>query len=309
MPLLSLFVNSSYEVRSGWRFAAYCGLLVGLFMVTGMVLSMFVIWLDPVWLLMSQDDIRFLGLNAIVLFVPSMLALLLMARFDRVPVAAFGLALHERWSRDFSSGLALSGAMVVLWLAGAFLFGNIEIEWNAAAAIPAVGFTLAVLLVSALNEELVFRGYPLQVLMKGIGPWGAMLLLSSIFGLLHARNDGATALGVANTVLAGIFLSLAYMETRSLWLPYGIHAGWNIGTSVVLGLPVSGIQTESLLTTHATGPESWIGGNYGPEGGMLVTLLFAAGVLAIRRMRIGIVSPQLRDALAAHSDKVYIETS
>ena len=143
--------------------------------------------------------------------------------------------------------------------------------------------------------------------MNGIGPWGAMLLVSSIFGLLHARNDGATVLGVMNTILAGIFLSLAFMVTRSLWLPFGIHAGWNVGTAAVLGVPVSGIETASLLKTEVSGPDSLLGGSYGPEGGVLTTLIFLAGAIVIRRVRIGRVSPQVRAALEAHADKVYIE--
>ena len=86
MSLLPLFVNSKYDVRSGWKFGAYSALLVVLFFVTGTALGMLVVWIDPLWLLMSRDDIQFLGLNAIVLFVPSVMALLLMARFDRIPI-------------------------------------------------------------------------------------------------------------------------------------------------------------------------------------------------------------------------------
>jgi membrane protease YdiL (CAAX protease family) len=232
-----------------------------------------------------------------------------MARFDRVSLSALGFVRHEGWIRDIGAGVLVAGAMLMLWLAGAYLFGNVVMEWNSVADLPAVGFTLAVLMVSALNEELVFRGYPLQVLMKGIGPWPATLLISCLFGLLHARNEGVTALGVANTVLAGVFLSRAYMVTRSLWLPYGFHAGWNIGTAVLLGLPVSGIPTASFFTTEATGPDPWIGGPYGPEGGILVTLIFLAGTLVIGRLRIGRVSPEVHAALATHSDKVYIEAA
>jgi hypothetical protein len=166
-----------------------------------------------------------------------------------------------------------------------------------------------VLAVAALSEELVFRGYPFQVFLKSLGPWGAMLLISLIFGLLHAPNPGATLLSILNTILAGIFLCRAYLKTRSLWLPYGIHVGWNAGLALVLGYPVSGIDTPSILKTSVSGPDWILGGGYGPEGGVLGTVIFLAATIVIGRLPIGRVSPEMRATLSAHADKVYIEES
>ena len=143
------------------------------------------------------------------------------------------------------------------------VFGDARIEWAASAAtVPAIVLTVGVLAMGALNEELVFRGYPFQVLMKGIGPWGAMLLISSIFGFLHFNNPGATLLSTFNTILAGVLLCLSYLKTRSLWLPYGIHIGWNAGLAVLLGYPVSGLDTASILETRS--PNSSSRGRRGP---------------------------------------------
>jgi hypothetical protein len=237
--------------------------------------------------------------------------MLVMAKFvDRVPVAVFGLALHEKWLGDLVKGIGLAAVMIGLSLAGAFLFGHVRMQWNASVAvIPAIVTTVIVLLVSALNEELVFRGYPLQIFLKGIGPAGAILLISLIWALLHYRNEDATLLSTVNTAIAGIFFSRAYMETRSIWLPYGIHIGWNVGTAVVLGVPVSGIETASLMRTGVTGPALLVGGGYGPEDGLLGTMIFLGAALVIRRLKIGKVSPRIQAALSTHADKVYIEAS
>src|SRR5678815_481255 len=172
---------------------------------------------------------------------------------------------------------------------------------------PTIGATFLVLAVAALSEELVFRGYPFQVFLKSLGPWGAMLLISLIFGLLHAPNPGATLLSILNTFLAGMFLCRAYLKTRSLWLPYGIHVGWNAGLAVVLGYPVSGIETSSILKTTVSGPEILLGGSYGPEDGILGTLIFLTAAIVIGRIPIGTVSPQVKAALVANADKVYVE--
>ena len=311
MSLLPLFVDSQYEMRSGWKFLAYSILLVFLFWAAGNSIGMFAVWLDPSVAFLSQEDVRFLGLNAIVLFVPAILALLAMARFvDRVPVSVFGVTAHSGCLRDLGVGVAIAAAMLALTLAGAFVFGTARVEWNASgSAIPTIGLTLAVLALGALNEELVFRGYPFQVFLKGIGRWGAMLLISSIFGLLHIGNEGATTVSTLNTILAGVLLCLAYLRTRSLWLPYGIHIGWNAGLAVVLGYPVSGIDTVSILKTTVSGPAVLLGGSYGPEDGLLATVIFLAGAIAVSRLPIATVSPQMEATLAAYSGKVYNKQS
>jgi membrane protease YdiL (CAAX protease family) len=174
-------------------------------------------------------------------------------------------------------------------------------------SVPAFAATVAVLLVSAVNEELLFRGYPLQVLMKGIGVWPSVILLSALFGLLHAGNPDSSVFGVTNTVLAGILLSLAYLKTRSLWLPLGIHAGWNIGLGPILGFPVSGIDLASLWTTRVSGPGHLFGGDYGPEGGLIGTLVFTAGAAAVWGLRGIGVSPRLQALLRANAGKLYVK--
>jgi membrane protease YdiL (CAAX protease family) len=231
-----------------------------------------------------------------------------MTRIEKVPVSVFGVSLHEGWFHDFLAGLLVAGGLLLLTLAGSFLFGHARVESSGSlSVIPAILATLLVLAVSAMNEELVFRGYPFQVFLKSLRPWGAMLLISFIFGLLHAPNPGATPLSILNTILAGVFLCRAYLMTRSLWLPYGIHLGWNAGLSVVLGYPVSGIDTPSILKTSVAGSDLILGGTYGPEGGVLGTVLFLTATIVIGWLPIGRVSPEMRASLSAHADKAYIE--
>ena len=310
MSVAPLFVDSKHELRSGWKFAVYSLLLVILFVVVGTGLGILAIWLDPSIVLLDRESIQFLGLNAVVLFVPSLLTVFMMARFvDRVPISVFGLSFHKGWLRDLVLGVAVAAAMVVAVMGAAALFGGVDVKWNASSvAVQAIVATIAVLGIAAFNEELVFRGYPFQIFLKGIGPLGAMLLISFLFALLHMDNDGATLLSTTNTVIAGVFLSRAYLQTRSIWLPYGIHVGWNVGTAVLVGVPVSGIDTASVLKTQILGPSIISGGEYGPENSLLGTLVFLAGGLLIRRLGIGSVSPDVQATLTEHAEKVYIES-
>src|SRR5262245_39898697 len=241
---------------------------------------MVVSFVFPALLPAASLDLQSIGLFAIAVIVPALGAFFIMGRMvDHVPLSVFGITFQNRWIRDFVIGLAVAAGMLALTLAGSFLFGTVRIESNPKQSFTGIGATFVVLAVPAVNEELLFRGYPLQVLVNGIGPWGATFLVSCLFGLIHAGNPGAPGLSALNTVLAGVLLSLAYWKTRSLWLPYGIHIGWNAGLAVVLGFPVSGLQTASLLKTFVSGSQVILGGGYGPEDGILGTVIFLAGAV------------------------------
>jgi membrane protease YdiL (CAAX protease family) len=182
------------------------------------------------------------------------------------------------------SGLLLAAGMLGVLLLGCKVAGHLSTQWTGSQA-PAVTLlaTFLLLLLAALNEELVFRGFPLQVLIDGVGKWPAMAIMSILFGALHMNNPNATILGTFNTIVAGILLSLAYVRTRSLWLPYAIHVGWNVGLGFVLGFALSGLGLASLWTTAVSGSDTILGGGYGPEGGLLGTFIFAGSALIVSR--------------------------
>jgi uncharacterized protein len=207
-----------------------------------------------------------------------------MVRFvDRRPLKTFGITM-ENWRRHVVGGVVIVGVMLVILMAGSYAFGYVHTEWTAG-QVPAstLIMTAAVLLVAALVEELMFRGFPLQVLSEGIGKWPAILVLSCLFGAVHLNNPNANLLGTLNTVLAGVLLSMAFLKARSLWLPYVIHVGWNAGTGFILGLPLSGLDLASLWTTGVAGSDTILGGAYGPEAGLLTTFIFGISALIVNR--------------------------
>lgn len=133
----------------------------------------------------------------------------------------------------------------------------------------------------AYGEEMYFRGYGLQTLVRAFGQPAAVISLSILFGLAHAANHGATTLSIANTILWGLVLGLAMLKSRDLWFPIGIHFGWNWALPV-LGVPVSGFKmgTSGWRLDWSISP-MWSGGDYGPEGGLINTLVLPLLALAI----------------------------
>jgi uncharacterized protein len=136
------------------------------------------------------------------------------------------------------------------------------------------GFVLLTMI--AMSEELIFRGYVLRNLMKSFSKWLALPISAALFTIVHYSNEGIPLLGIINTFLGGLVLGIAFIITRSLWLPIFFHLSWNFIQGPVLGFRVSGLRFDSLLTVEATGPSIVTGGEYGFEGSIICSILLCA---------------------------------
>jgi len=174
-------------------------------------------------------------------------------------------------------GVLLFGA-VILNLA---LLGDYDVHGlgSVGGAVGLVGFMAA----AAVTEELLFRGVLLRIVEKRAGTWIALTLTGVLFGLMHLSNPDATLWGAAAIAIeAGGMLGAAYVATRSLWLPIGLHFGWNFAESGIFSTEVSGNDTkQGLLDATVSGSKLLTGGDFGPEGslyavvfGLLATIVF-----------------------------------
>jgi membrane protease YdiL (CAAX protease family) len=141
-------------------------------------------------------------------------------------------------------------------------------------------------------EELATRGIVFRLLEQGLGTWLAIAISALFFGFGHRGNPGATWVSsLAIAIEAGALLAAAYVATRSLWLPIGLHWAWNLFEGPVWGTPVSGLVAPGLVTARLSGPQWLTGGEFGPEAGVPTMVLGTAlGLvfiaLAIRRGQI-----------------------
>lgn len=163
--------------------------------------------------------------------------------------------------------------------------------------------SLASSLVSGVFEELLFRGVLFRLIEDSWGSYAALAISSLFFGAAHLFNPNATWLSAAAIVIeAGVFLGAAYMLTRRLWLPIGIHAGWNFTEGGVFGVAESGSAPHGWLQSTTSGPAWLSGGDFGPEASVVPVLICGALgialVLWVARQG-GIVSPRSRRAAVA----------
>lgn len=197
---------------------------------------------------------------------------------------AAGPALRESGTGTAGGALLLAAAVALMALSGGIRWvadtGTVA-EWAATLLTSLAFFAMA-----AAAEEAIFRGYPFQVLVKAAGVWPALGAGAALFAWGHVANDNASPLGLANILLAGVMLGVAYLRTRSLWFATGVHVGWNWAMSFGLDLPVSGYLFDTpLYDGVASGPAWWTGGTFGPEAGLPVTLAMAGATVWLWRTK------------------------
>lgn len=131
-------------------------------------------------------------------------------------------------------------------------------------------------IIPGFMEELLFRGILLRWLEDFAGSWIALLITSFLFGLAHILNPGATVFSTFAIAIESLLLGGAYLLTRSLWMPIGLHAAWNITQGAIFGIAVSGNSAHGLVRSQLKGPAILTGGAFGLEGS-IIAVIIAAG--------------------------------
>jgi len=207
--------------------------------------------------------------------------------YERGRLADVGLGWSRSSGREFLTGAAagIASAVCVALVPLALRmarFGRdpavVEHRWASFA------FDGLLLFFGVMGEELLFRGYAFQLLVRSVGPFATILPTSVIFGLMHAGNNDASVLGIVNTVAWGILFGYALWRTGALWLPIGLHFGWNVALPL-LGTNLSGFTmgvTGYTLVWNVG--VLWSGGGYGVEGSVLTTIIVVALFFVLRRL-------------------------
>jgi len=134
-------------------------------------------------------------------------------------------------------------------------------------------------------EEFIFRGTLFRWIEEFGGSWAALFVTSALFGLAHIMNDNATWFSsAAIAVEAGLMLGGAYMLTRSLWVPMGLHFGWNVTQGMLWDVPVSGNDVDGLVDARLAGNPLISGGAFGLEASVIAVVIAGGfGMWLIKR--------------------------
>jgi hypothetical protein len=214
-------------------------------------------------------------------------ALVVVARFvDRRPLTTIGFT--PKRLIDLLTGTVLGAAIFAAPLAVLVAIGAARFEPDLGGfTAQALAIGVVVCFFNVVTQEALVRSYIFQELWAKYGAWIATIITTAIFLMLHAAPISRGTQGLvagANILLASLLLSLAYVRTGSLWLPIGIHLGWNGLQGPVLNINVTGADLAfghwSVFSFSGQNP-LLTGGEMGVEGGLVGLIGPAAGIAIV----------------------------
>lgn len=306
MNARQIFFNPAGRLRSGWRLGIFLVIYIVLIFLLSSAARVFyaiALQLAPGHSLGSLGGyLQNVGFR-LILLLPALAAGYICTRWlEGLPWRALGLAPHPGWFRDFLIGTIIGILSLALATAIATAGGGLSFTVSGRQLLVPVLTTLiasaAMFILAALAEEALFRGYPLQTFTRAKLTVFGVLLTSTAFVAIHLSNPNIReGLPYLNLFLAGIWLAVAYLHTRSLWFPLGVHWGWNWALGSLFGLPVSGIKSlapHPVLSGTDLGPAWLTGGTFGIEGGLACTVAVIISTIIIWRLPLARATTEMK---------------
>jgi membrane protease YdiL (CAAX protease family) len=278
----NIFINPiEHRLRAGWRILLFIVILVSIARLLGFMIN------NLLGGMPEDKTLKFFFIILIAAIAGTTGTTIARRYFDKKTMLSFGLKLDGQAIKDWLYGFLLSLLMVgsifllLLW------FGLLEFESvnpNFFSLKFLQNFLLmfiALVVLTAWWEELVFRGYLLQNMISGMGKNWAVIISCILYGAVHASNPNAGILSSSIIVLFGFMRLYGYLRTSQLWLSMGMHAGWNFFQGPVFGFGTSGYETESILIHKLNGSDWLTGGKFGPEGSVFTILIVIIAILSM----------------------------
>ncbi|WP_305303158.1 CPBP family intramembrane glutamic endopeptidase [Romboutsia ilealis] len=206
---------------------------------------------------------------------------------ERRSLSSIGLN-KNNWLKKYLLGFFIGLVMMSIIVLILLSFGYITIEKNPIqpVGVSAISSVLVILfgwIIQGATEEIVTRGWLLNVLSNKYSIGVGLLISSTLFGLMHLSNPNVNYIAVINIILVGLFYGFYVIKTNDLWAVCGMHTAWNFAQGNLFGFEVSGIDVSvgSLIDLNLVGSDFVTGGIFGPEAGIVATfiLLVSIGIL------------------------------
>jgi membrane protease YdiL (CAAX protease family) len=280
-----IFINpNSGIIRAGWRIAIFIIIFITI------NLSITFIVREILGSLKGGGLLWF-----ILLGISATLAAFLSRKYiDKESLTSLGLQFNKLAILDVIMGVVIGGLIMTGMYFTLLYTGQIKFEgfswwmesvgsninFSSAGILIALGVFLQFIVV-AWWEELVFRGIILQNISKGLGlKWG-VIISTIIFAGIHFGNPDATILSTILIMLITLQLVYAYLKSGQLWLPIGLHLGWNFFQASIFGFSSSGHASPTMISQSPIGPDWLSGGEFGAENSLLIIPFTLASLLII----------------------------
>ena len=234
-----------------------------------------------------NQNLLLLFLNLLTFATISSLVFFRVKVIERRSLSSIGLN-KNNWLKKYLLGFFIGLVMMSIIVLILLSFGYITIEKNPIqpVGVSAISSVLVILfgwIIQGATEEIVTRGWLLNVLSNKYNIGVGLLISSTLFGLMHLSNPNVNYIAVINIILVGLFYGFYVIKTNDLWAVCGMHTAWNFAQGNLFGFEVSGIDVSvgSLIDLNLVGSDFVTGGIFGPEAGIVATfiLLVSIGIL------------------------------
>lgn len=279
---MRIFRNKYGEVRSGYKIisvlltTSICQSLVGVFLY---------IFIGRSMLINSMGDgigvIRTLVIELILIFTP----ILFWIALEKKGVNKMGLINIKKAYKEFIVGLVFGAITISVSAIVLIGFNEVQIRYTA----KGVG-TIKLLIGSLITyisvgfaEEILCRGYIMSILKRTRNKYAVIIISSLIFAAMHLGNYGITPLAFLNLALVGALFAYMFMKSKNIWMCIGYHITWNYFQGAIWGFSVSGTEENGICSLTSLSDNLINGGAFGPEGGLVVTVITCLAFIFVYR--------------------------
>ncbi|MBO9564410.1 MAG: CPBP family intramembrane metalloprotease [Niastella sp.] len=289
-------------IRQGWvRAIVFFIVVLGIYFLVGSIAG-------GVWIIQHPEVttsalINDPTLDTVVITASTLLSIMLAFVFrrfvDRQSILSMGFA-WKGHQRHAWAGFLLG--IVLLGIGSLILYGTQRIDWvETRLDVNPIVSGLVLFALTALSEEITFRGYMLNNMLLSMPRWPALGAVTVLFALMHLGNAHLNVVAIVNLLAGGLLLGLNYVYTRNLWFSVFFHFSWNFFQGTVLGYEVSGLSGQSIWHMERKGDDLLTGGAFGFEGSAVATGLLLLAVLFCAYRPVWDAALRLRQSLSRSS--------
>lgn len=188
---------------------------------------------------------------------------LFMAVWNGTPLSKLDIVPNRRRLILLGGGALIGSVLLIAVLFIIKSLGAISISTLGNTTAGGISIVFVTMLFAAIWEETAFRGCVLQILSETIGVHQSCIVVALCFGLLHLLSPLSSLQIVISTFMSGMLLNYSYFYAGNLYLPIGVHFGWNFLNSLFFS---SGFYKVEYLNSTLAGIKN-------PEQGIIAIVM------------------------------------
>lgn len=278
-----IIYNSNQKVRLIWRFLTFILVFILIKALLNTVLSIFI-----------DTGLIYEVLSRIIYCLSVIFSLYFQIKYiDKSSFEKYGLKIEHKWIKEFTIGSFIAIIQLSLFFILMYFMNNLKIidyfVTNSSEYMFLEGFIAELIrqLSASVSEEIMFRSFLIYIIYEAFNRLRkiekkniilACIITSSLFGIVHLTNDGATIYSTINLSFDGMMICLPFLISGRLGMSIGMHFSWNIFQGAIFGFPNSGQIAKASILSSELQENIFTGGLFGPEGSIL---LLALDILAV----------------------------